>query len=225
MGLVRTKVCWKEARRAVATRHPPVDLFELVADDTDWELLCKLEMQTNPRLRENAGLISAIPVEERRTGPRASPVMAAFSHFRPGRFNDNTFGAYYAASTLEGALSEWGYHIGRVFRDAHAQPGEVSDARIYVGLVEGFFTNVRNHPEFHESDNYTEGQALGRQLMARKQDGVLYRSVRHPPSDCVAVLRARLVANPIESAKFSLMFDGQRMVSAVAYSGSLKFKL
>ena len=100
--------------RIVASRLPTIHLFERVADPADWEALYKLESMTNPRLREQAGEISLVPVADRVSGPNASVIMAPFTHLSPQgtRFTDGHFGAYYADSY---AASQ---RVGRELRDA-----------------------------------------------------------------------------------------------------------
>ena len=59
---------WRPGFRLVASRFPPIDLFERVADPADWEALHALESLTNPRLRDAAGDISLVPAADREIG-------------------------------------------------------------------------------------------------------------------------------------------------------------
>ena len=117
-----TRVRWTEAFRAINSRYPPVDVFEHVADPSDWDALLRLEEMTNPRLREEWGEIARVPPAERPSGPGSSWIMSAFTHIGwPSRFSDGTYGVYYAARALETAVRETAYHFGR-FLGATAEP-------------------------------------------------------------------------------------------------------
>jgi hypothetical protein len=92
------RVRWLRAIRIIPSRYPTVDLFERVAGREDFAALQAVEALTNARLRnERDGLL--IPAEESVQGPGSSYIMAPFTHLNPegGRFNDATFGAFYAA--------------------------------------------------------------------------------------------------------------------------------
>jgi hypothetical protein len=51
---------------------------------------------TNPRLREEAGNLTLVPLEDRVSGPGTTPIMAAFTHLNPegSRFSGGSFGVY-----------------------------------------------------------------------------------------------------------------------------------
>src|SRR5262245_64619312 len=89
--------------RIVASRLPTIHLFERVADPADWEALYKLESMTNPRIRNEVGELSLVPVADRVSGPNASVVMAPFTHLSPHgtRFTDGHDGACYPAEPID----------------------------------------------------------------------------------------------------------------------------
>lgn len=98
------EVDWKHAWRIIATRFPPIDLFERVsADPAVWEALMDLEQATNPRVRDDIGEIALVPPHRRVGGPNASWVMAPFTHVNPrgSRFSPGNFGVYYCADSLK----------------------------------------------------------------------------------------------------------------------------
>jgi hypothetical protein len=72
---------WPQAWRIIASRYPPVQLFErLTPDRAVWDALFALEQRTNPRVRDEVGEIALVPPDERVSGPGASDVMASFTH-------------------------------------------------------------------------------------------------------------------------------------------------
>src|ERR1700722_7779357 len=93
------RIDWPLAWRIVASRYPPIALFERLTRDTAvWDALIALEQLTNPRVRDEVGDIALVPPDERVTGPGASTVMASFTHLNPKgpRFSDASFGALWA---------------------------------------------------------------------------------------------------------------------------------
>jgi hypothetical protein len=102
-----TRLRWRQAWRVIASRYPPIALFERVSDNPAvWDVLIELEQATNPRVRDEAGEIALVPPERRVSGPNASWVMAPFTHInRNGsRFSDGSYGVYYAARSLQTAI-------------------------------------------------------------------------------------------------------------------------
>ena len=78
------QVDWQQAWRIIASRYPPVHLFErLTSDPAVWDALVALEQLTNPRVRDEVGEIALVPPDERVSGPGASYVMASFTHLNP----------------------------------------------------------------------------------------------------------------------------------------------
>ena len=63
-------VRWVRATRIVASRYPPIDLFERVSSDSAiWEALIAAEQLVNPRVRDAVEEIHLVPPDERVTGP------------------------------------------------------------------------------------------------------------------------------------------------------------
>ena len=141
-------VDWRQAWRVIASRYPPINLFErLTADTAVWDALMALEQLTNPRVRDEVGDIALVPPEERVSGPGASYVMAAFTHVNPkgSRFSDGSFGVYYVAAALETAIAETVFHFEAFARDS-ADPPRSEDFRVLVGAVTAEFADVAALP-------------------------------------------------------------------------------
>ena len=71
-------VQWDRAFRLIRSIHPPIDLFEDIADPRDWEALASVESKTNPRLMENMGRLDLVPPERRVNGARPARLAACF---------------------------------------------------------------------------------------------------------------------------------------------------
>ena len=207
---------WEPCYRIVPSRFPPIHLFERVAPPEDWEALIELESLTNDRLRDELGQIQLVPPGERVVGPGAGYVMAAFTHVAPdgGRFNDPTFGAYYAARSLETAVAETSYHRARFLR-ATAEPPLQLDMRVLEARLAGDFHDLRGlrgeWPGVYDPGDYSAGQSLARRLRAGGAEGVAFDSVRHDGGECAAVFRPRLLARCRETRTLTYIWDGERI--------------
>lgn len=210
------EVRWQPCFRVISSRFPPVHLFERVASAEDWEALYWLESLTNPRLRDEVGEIELVPPEDRVFGPNASIIMAAFTHLNPdgSRFADDTFGAFYAAASLDTSIAETRYHR-EVFLRATRQSATELDMRSYLCDVRASFHDIRGKrdkmPDIYDPDSYAASQELARALKRAGSNGVVYDSVRHPGGQCLAVYRPRLVQNCRQGAHLRYVWDGGRI--------------
>ena len=212
-----TFVNWPEARRIVATRHPPIDLFEDIADPRDWELLSAAELKTNPRLAESIGRLDLVPPKRRVGGPGASYVMAPFTHISAdwaGRFHDGTFGVYYAAHSFATAVAETAYHRARFYRATGEATGWFAQLRELIGAVQHNLHDLRGQTEFQtclDPEAYQASQVLARTLRAQGSDGIAYPSVRDPEGECLAAFWPDVIGIPVPGRLLTYHFDGQRI--------------
>lgn len=209
---------WEPAFRLIASRFPPIDLFERVADPADWEALYALESLTNPRIRDQIGQIQLVPPEERVSGPGATLIMASFTHLHPSgsRFADARAGAFYAAESLATAIAETRHHREEFLRATAEPPTEV-ELRSYLVDIDGEFHDLRGRREdpawreVYSPTSYAASQLFANSLRAAGSNGITYDSVRREPGSCVAVFRARLVRNVRQSQHLRYVWDGQRI--------------
>jgi len=216
--LPTSRVEWPKAWRIVASRYPPIHLFErLTADPAIWEALIALEQLTNPRVRDEVGDIALVPPDERVAGPGASYVMAPFTHLNPkgSRFSDGSFGVYYAASELETAIAETIHHFEIFARDS-GDPLRMEDMRVLVGAIDQDFEDVDALPKSRRTrildrHSYVEAQAYGRKLRETGALGVTYPSVRRAGGKCVGAFKPRAVALPRQERHLKYRWDGSRV--------------
>lgn len=209
---------WTPCYRIVPSRFPPVSLFDEVADPADLEAVFALEAMTNDRLREEAGELALIPVEDRVSGPGTTPVMAAFTHRNPqgGRFADGSFGVFYAAGSVETAVAETRHH--RALFMAHTrEPAQELDMRVYTVDLEARMHDVRGRretmPAIYDPDCYAASQTLGTKLREQGADGIVYDSVRHEHGECAAVFRPRLLSNCLQERHLCYVWDGETITT------------
>ena len=220
-ALAVSEVRWQPCFRVISSRFPPIHLFERVAGAEDWEALYWLESLTNPRLRDNVGEIELVPREDRIFGPGASVIMAPFTHLNPegSRFADDTFGAFYAAASLDTSIAETRYHR-EIFLRATRERALELDMRTYLCDVAASFHDIRGKrdrmPDIYDPDSYVASQKLARSLKLAGSNGVVFDSVRHSGGQCLAVYRPRLVQNCRQGTHLRYVWDGERISQVYA---------
>lgn len=211
-----SRVIWQPSYRIIPSRFPPINLFERVAAPEDWEAIIEIESLTNPRLRDEAGDVSLVPVDERISGPGTSIIMAAFTHLNPAgsRFTDGTYGVFYTTPDLETAIAETKHHRERFMRETNEQPIHL-DMRVYLVDLDAELHDIRGmqgaealvyHPE-----KYAAAQNLGRTLREKGSNGVVYSSVRRAGGECAAVFRPRVLSNCRQERHLSYVWDGAQI--------------
>jgi len=209
---------WPQAWRIIASRYPPILLFErLTPDPAVWDALIALEQLTNPRVRDEVGEIALVPPDQRVSGPGASYVMASFTHLNPkgSRFSDGSFGVYYAASELETATAETIFHFEEFARDS-GDPMRMEDMRVLVGAVAAEFEDVAAAPEPRRSQildpsSYAASRACALVLREAGANGVVYPSVRRGGGECIGAFRPRAVGLPRQERCLKYRWNGDRV--------------
>jgi hypothetical protein len=194
--------------RLIASRFPPVGLFDTVVTAADLAAVMELAGWTNDRLV--AERIARLPQAEWVYGrPNANIVMAAFLHVGPGggRFNGVDLGAWYASAALVTAAVEVAHHMRReaVARGVATMQRQF---RQYSARLLGAYLDIRGaqaeHAEVYAPDSYAAGQVLGEQIRSSGQAGILYDSVRHAGGVNVAVHRPRNVVDVVQADHFEV---------------------
>lgn len=210
------KVVWRPSWRIIPSRFPPIHLFERVADPEDWEAIIAIEALTNPRLRQEVGEISLVPVEERISGPGTSVIMAAFTHLNPAgsRFTDGSYGVFYTSPNIETAIAETKYHRERFMRATNEEPIHL-DMRVYLTDLEAELHDIRGQQSsnalVYHSESYAASQHLARTLRDAGSNGIVYSSVRRKDSECAAIFRPRVLSNCRQERHLSYVWDGAQI--------------
>ena len=189
-----SRVDWPGAVRIIRSSHPPIDLFEDIADPADWPLLISAEQKTNPRLVESLGNLELVMPNRRVGGQGASYLMAPFTHVspdRPTRFSVGTFGVLYAAKAFQTSLLETRFHHGRFLAQTDEKPGWVSQFREILLDVRAELNDLRAIAAMAEeelaTDSYEASQQLGVSLRRSGSDGIAYPSIRDDGGECVGL--------------------------------------
>ena len=138
--------------------------------------------------------------------------MAPFTHVgHPSRFSDGTWGVYYAAKHLLTAVKEKAFHVAKFLAATKEPLGTNTELRTLIAAVDSKVYDIRRGFEKeHHLEDYSAGQRLARKLREKKANGIVYRSVRHPPGgECLAAFRPRIVGLPSCGPHVRLRWDGQ----------------
>jgi hypothetical protein len=212
---------WSKQYRIIATRYPPVDLFErLDLAETKKRALWALQTRVNPRLLQESGDLRLVRAGDMASGPNASIVMGAFTHIGyPSRFTDGSYGIYYASRQLETAIRETVFHRERDAIEHKLAPQEFN-MRAYIGQVLKPMYDVRpeQYRYLHKADpaEYSKSQSFARNLLQHDNNawGIVFHSVRHQGGEGIAALRPPAVSLPISGPHLTYVWDGKRIVSA-----------
>ena len=221
---------WTPAWRLVASRFPPIGLFDRVARAADLESVFAIESLTNARLRQEAGEITLVPPEDRVSGPGTTPIMAAFTHLniQGSRFTDGSYGVYYAAHSIDTAIVETAFHRAR-FLAATAEAAMEIDMRSYAADIRGEFHDIRGgarrFTEFCAPDPaaYGTAQNFARGLRAQGSNGIAYDSVRDPGGECVAVFKPRAIAPVVQGPHYCYVWNGETISDIYIKSAYRRF--
>lgn len=204
-----SRIDWR-AFRIVPSRYPPVGAWDRIAMPSDFDALAEIEGLTNPRIREELGVLATVPRERWVSGPGTTPVMAAFTHLNPegSRFSDGTYGVFYAAREIETAIRETVYHRER-FLARTKEPPQRIQMRCYVTSIRRPFHDIRGgHPALHDPNSYAASQRFGRGLRTKNSNGIVYDSVRRTGGQCVAAFWPDCVGACTQRKHFDYHWDG-----------------
>ena len=196
------------------SHYPPISLFDDLADPADWELLAEAESRTNPRIFEEVGNLALVPPERRLSGLGASWVMASFTHVTPdraSRFADGTFGAYYAAESMETAIHEHAFHMANHYRSTRDAPGWISQVRELIGSIDAELVDLRGggFDALLDPNSYAASQVFARECRASGADGIIYPSVRHSGGECFAAFWPNVVTPPTQADHYAYHWNGE----------------
>jgi hypothetical protein len=210
-------VRWQPAYRIVPSRFPPVGPWDRIARPEDFEALAQIEALTNPRIREELGVLALVPPARRVSGPGTTPIMAAFTHLNPegSRFSDGTYGVFYASRELETAIRETAYHRERFMARTREPPMQLQ-MRCYATDIERRLHDLRGgYPREHDPLDYAASQRLARRLRTEGSDGIVYDSVRRPGGQCAALFWPDCVAPCVQAGHYAYYWDGERIAHVV----------
>jgi len=207
---------WAPAVRVVP-RFPPIDQLEQLDPDLQAAALAELA-EVDPDLLGNLGLL---PTGAPPAGPGASRIITSYTFSRPGRFNDDSFAAFYAGESLATAIRETVHHIVGPLRDSNA-PAQTLPPRmvLHVNVDASDIIDARRspYPQIYDPDGYRESQMFGSLVRGRGHEGIVYESVRRAGGECMALYAASVLSECREDRELVYRYDGEKIeVSEVHY--------
>lgn len=214
------RIRWQRAYRIVASRFPPVGVFDAIADAKDLDAVYRLEALTNPRLREEWGELANVPQARRVSGPGTTPLMAAFTHVNPdgSRFSDGSYGVLYLAHEFDTAVEETVFHREQFLAATQEPPLDVT-MRCYVSAVYGNLHDIRGGWEAeHDPASYATSRRLGLHLRGQGSNGIAFDSVRRKGGECAALFYPDLARPCVQGKHLIYRWDGSRIVQVLEVS-------
>lgn len=211
------RIRWQRAYRIVASRFPPVGVFDAIADPKDLDALYAIEALTNPRLREEWGELQNVPRDRRVSGPGSTPLMAAFTHSNPeGRFSNGSYGVLYLSHEFETAVEETVYHREQFLAATHEPPIDLT-MRTYVSGMHGTLHDLRGGGWKAEHDplSYAASRRLGARLRKDGSNGVVYDSVRCKGGECAALFYPDLASPCVQGKHLIYRWDGAKITQVL----------
>jgi len=161
----------------------------------------------------------ALPESDTPTGPGSEWIVLPFRRVSPrgSRFTDETFGAYYAANTLETAVVEVRYHRERFLLESGQTSAALVGGTVLEADLEASLVDIRGRqaelPHFYVSDptGYGAAQRWARRLRDAGATGIVYDSVRHASGQCVAVFRPRVLSHCRAVLRVAYEWDGTKI--------------
>jgi hypothetical protein len=203
----KIKPSWKHYR-AIHSRYPPQNLFD---DDARAQtLVAELEGLTSDRLHRWPEFVSK---EDYRQGDGWGAVMASFCYVRAGRFNTESFGAYYCADSAHAAIAEWSFHAATVWNDFGFTDEASAVVRCYSGSFAKALIDLTGDAKVHSKRSYKYSQTLGAKLQAAKEYGVLYNSVRHSGGLAAALFRPPASTLVKQAGHYTVQWNGSAFIA------------
>lgn len=216
VDFLETEVTWKKAYRLIDTQYPPIDLFEDISEPQDWDIIANAVSKTNPRIYDEIENLRLVPVNRRVQGAGSNWLLSPFiqfSPFRTGRFNDGTFGVYYAASTFETAVIELIHSKERFYLNTKEPAGWLASFRELICEVKGNFVDIRGkgNEDILSPIDYTKSQEFSRLARKTNGNGIIYPSVRHFGGECIAAYYPDVISIPTQGRHIQVHWNGERI--------------
>lgn len=215
MSIPLSNIKWPKSYRLIPSKYPPINLFDDIAAPEDWKDLASAESRTNPRIYEEIGDISLIPIERRISGVGAGWVISAFTHVskaRPTRFTDGSYGIYYCSKDFETALNETVFHQSRFLSATSQEAGWVTVMRELIAKIDNQFHDIRGEGYQDElnPDNYDKSHIFAKTLRSENSNGIIFPSVRKQGGECLAAFWPDVVSIPTQGSHWQYHWDGEK---------------
>ena len=200
------KVEW-EGWRIIPSRNPPVDLYRRVAPAEDWPSIIKVELLTNPRVREMREGLGLIRPEDLTGGTTQNWILAPFTYLNPdgSRFSDGSYGTCLLTQNLETALLE-SIRLREAFLASTQEEPTRLDMRVIKTKVQGEFDDFAKLPAAPDDDAH---KRFWKQRQQDGIDGVHFKLSKVATSDCVEAFRPRVLSRAVQERHLTYTWNGR----------------
>lgn len=212
----RTQIAWVDAARIQPWRHPEAEIWAELAGEDDLPGLLAVLQMTEPEMFSLMGAVERLDGLDWMRGEGAGWVMPAFTWGGPGRFNDASFGCFYAARELETAVAETVHHQERFLRSTNEPSVEVRMRVLHADLRSNPMVRLGetpDPPELYHPDDYRTPQTFGATVRAAGLPGIAYQSVRRRGGLCAALYQPTTVERCVSGEALAYLWDGARIHS------------
>ena len=220
-ALVLSRGCAGSAGRRrpdLASRYPPIDLFERVSTDPAvWDALIAAEALVNPRVRDEVGEINLVPPARARQRAGRQLRHGGVHASEPERLalQRRLLRRVLCRAGFRTALRETAHHFARFASDSQDGP-RYEDMRVLVGRIDARLHDVASLPPAErdrilDPDSYAASQPFGAALRDAGSPGLTYPSVRDPGGQCAAAFRPKVVGIPVQTKHLKYHWDGRRV--------------
>ena len=199
---------WSPAVRIVSARRAPEAAFEGIASADEARELLEVVAAGQPARFDPSDVAP---------GEGVGWILSAFLRGGAARFNDENFGAFYAAREESTALAETQFHYAR-FLAAAREGYTLLGVRVLHAHLAAEAVDIRGgaalFPDLYDPDpdHYAPAQRWAAERRAGGADGVVYDSVRRSGGECIAVFRPRLITRCCPGDRVAYEWDGRSFI-------------
>jgi hypothetical protein len=100
--LVKKTIDWQSSYRLIPSRFPPVELYEPIASEDDWEALKRVEALTNPRLHNADSML--LPEDQGKIDQNWLVAPFAYPNSESSLYSDGSYGVCVVTEDLHSSL-------------------------------------------------------------------------------------------------------------------------
>lgn len=203
MRLVKRAIDWQSSYRLIPSRFPPVELYEPIAGEGDWEALKRVEALTNPRLH-NAGSM-LLPEDQGKIDQNWLVAPFAYPNSESSLHSDGSYGVCTVTEDLHSSLI-LAIKGREEFLRRTCEGATRLIMRVIKVPVRARLTDLRNH----RYDDPAVKSIIKEQRDA-KAHGVLLKG---PKDDCglAVILRpTAFVAPAVQAEHYCFIWNGERI--------------
>ena len=208
-SIATRQIDW-DAWRIIPSRNPPIDLYRRIAPVEDWSSIIKVELLTNPRVREMREGLGLVRPEDMSGGATQNWILAPFTYLNPEgtRFSDGTYGTCFLSEMFGAALSE-SIRLREKFLRSTAQSSTRLDMRVIKTTVKGMFDDATM---LSASENDVAHKKFWKERQRDGCDGVYFHLNSRSNCCCVEAFRPRFLTKATQERHLTYTWDGQTIV-------------